>query len=168
MEISEIDAIFLRHAYDAAANADCLRRKVGAALVRDGFLLSQTCNTTPDHVPSCSSGGCPRAQSGVPPYASYRHGAGVCIARHAEDNAIREAKLEVGRNLGGSTLYVTDAPCDDCWKLIVSEGIVRVIYMPEPSFKIEWFMNGAGEWTLAVHRISNPDLSRDIFRSEPT
>lgn len=46
---------------------------------------------------------------------------------HAEANAITKIARS-GNNSGGATLYVTDAPCIECSKLIIQAGIIRVVY----------------------------------------
>ena len=49
---------------------------------------------------------------------------------HAEANAI--SKLAKGTNhADGATLYVTDAPCLECSKMIIQCGIRRVVYSRE-------------------------------------
>ena len=46
---------------------------------------------------------------------------------HAEANAIVKIARS-GNNSDGATLYVTDAPCIECSKLIIQAGIRRVVY----------------------------------------
>ena len=46
---------------------------------------------------------------------------------HAEANAITRA-ARLGIALEGSTIYTTSLPCNECAKMIVSSGIVRVVY----------------------------------------
>ncbi len=109
-----------------AARADCSRRKVGAVIVdANNRLVSSGYNGSPPGGPSCLAGQCPRGLSTVAPGSSYDTGPGSCIALHAEQNAIIWASPE---RLKGATLYITDAPCEGCQRLINGVGIVNVVY----------------------------------------
>lgn len=120
------DEYFLGIALAVSARADCSRRKVGAVVVRDNELVKPGYNGSPPGGPSCLRGECPRAFSTVPPGSSYDRGTpGACVAVHAEANAVIRAGRE---GCLGSTLYVTDEPCDGCSKLVQAAGIVRVVW----------------------------------------
>lgn len=114
------DALYLAVAGVLALAGDCKRRQVGAFIV------------TPDHRPvgmgyngvesgrrGCLDGACPRATSNVAPYAPYDD----CVAIHAEMNAIARSWA----SLEGTTMYVTEKPCDSCYKAIRAARIARVI-----------------------------------------
>ncbi|MDG4825997.1 dCMP deaminase family protein [Asanoa sp. WMMD1127] len=119
------DEYFLGIARSVAARADCSRRKVGAVVVRDNRIISTGYNGSPPGRPSCLAGRCPRATSGVLPGSSYDTGAGSCIAVHAEANAV----IYAGRDgCEGSTLYITDPPCQGCERLIEAAGVRRIVY----------------------------------------
>ncbi|GAB3847345.1 cytidine/deoxycytidylate deaminase family protein [Micromonospora andamanensis] len=118
------DSYFLGIARAVAARADCSRRQVGAIVVRDRRIVSTGYNGSPPGGPSCLAGECPRAASGVAPDSSYDTGPGTCHAVHAEGNAV----LYAGRDgCLGSTLYVTEKPCEGCSKLARAAGISRVV-----------------------------------------
>nr|WP_308194413.1 deaminase [Micromonospora salmantinae] len=127
------DEYFLGIAVAVSTRADCSRRRVGALVVRwdvqpDGRKLPRIVSTgyngSPPGGPSCLQGECPRATSGVAPGSSYDTGVGACVAVHAEGNAI----IYAGRdNCLGSTLYVTEVPCDGCSRLIAAAGVARVV-----------------------------------------
>jgi dCMP deaminase len=70
----------------------------------------------------CLAGGCPRANSNVEPGSSYDTGAGTCIALHAEQNVLLRASWD---EMVGSTLYITDEPCEGCQRMIGGTPIVR-------------------------------------------
>ncbi|MEU8086355.1 deaminase [Micromonospora sp. NPDC049101] len=119
------DDYFLAIAGTVALRADCSRRQVGAVVVRDNRIVSTGYNGAPPGGPSCLRGECPRGLSSVEPGSSYDTGPGSCVAVHAEGNAI----LYAGRDgCLGSTLYVTDEPCEGCTKLIRAAGISRVVW----------------------------------------
>lgn len=120
------DEYWLGVANAVSKRADCSRRQVGAVVVdRHQRLVSSGYNGSPPGGPSCLRGACPRGQSGVVPGSSYDTGPGSCIALHAEQNAIIWAAPE---RLENSTLYLTDAPCEGCQRLIQGVGITRVVY----------------------------------------
>lgn len=110
----------------ASARADCSRRAVGAAIFdRERRVVSTGYNGSYPGGPSCLAGGCPRAQSNVLPGSSYDTGPGSCIAVHAEANAVLYSDRA---RLDGATIYITDAPCDGCKKLLRSTRIKRVVW----------------------------------------
>lgn len=123
------DEYFLAIADAVALRADCSRRKVGAIVVDSNRrIVASGYNGSPPSGRSCLAGQCPRGRSGVDPGSSYDTGAGSCIAVHAEANALLYAGVDKCR---GSTLYVTDAPCQGCTRLIYAARIERVVYRHE-------------------------------------
>lgn len=121
------DEYGLALAQTVALRADCTRRKVGAVILGpDHRVRGAGYNGAPSGVPGCaSSGACPRGLSTVAAYSNYDN----CIAIHAEANALLHGKHE------GGTMYVTDAPCAGCEKLLRGSGIVRVVW-PEGEMKV--------------------------------
>lgn len=117
------DEYYLGIARAVSRRGECLRRRVGAVIVRDYSIVSTGYNGAPAGEVSCLQGGCPRAVSDATPgtdYAAYG-----CVAIHAEANAI----IRAGRDRClGATIYVTSKPCDMCEPLIKAAGIERVIY----------------------------------------
>lgn len=130
-----------------ATRADCSRRQVGAVLMRpDHTIVSTGYNGAPPGTPGClTRQACPRgraSQTDVPGYddprvrtgeaepSSYDLGPGACIALHAEQNALLRATWD---EMQGATLYVTDAPCGGCARMIAGTPIARVYYGQDPS-----------------------------------
>lgn len=113
-------------AQTVARRADCSRRQVGAVLMSDDHRIIATgYNGAPSGQPGClTSGACPRATSGVAPGSSYDTGAGACIALHAEQNLLLRASWT---DMVGATLYVTDEPCDGCYRMILGTPIARLV-----------------------------------------
>ena len=105
-----------------AKRATCLRRRVGAALVRDRRILSTGYNGAPSGLRHCLSIGCLREQKHIP--SGERHE--LCRGLHAEQNAIIQAALH-GVSVKGATLYCTNHPCIICAKMIINAGIVRIV-----------------------------------------
>lgn len=119
----DFDRYFLGIADAVAVRADCARRRVGAVVVKDRRIRATGYNGSPAGDPGCVS--CPRRLSSVAPGSSYDTGAGVCVAVHAEANALLYCDRE---DLVGATLYITTDPCDGCLKLIRATGIARVVW----------------------------------------
>lgn len=106
-----------------AKRATCLRRAVGAVVVRDRRLLSTGYNGAPSNVRHCAEVGCLRQQLNVP--SGERHE--LCRGIHAEQNAIIQAAYH-GVSIKGATLFCTNLPCSICAKMIINAGIVRIVY----------------------------------------
>jgi dCMP deaminase len=121
------DQWFLDIADTVAKRADCSRRKVGALIVRDNRAVSAGYNGALAKERGCLAGGCPRATSNVAPGSQYEHGAGACIAIHAELNAVLFAAKE-GLSIKGCSMYITTDPCKTCERLVQQAGIVRVVW----------------------------------------
>src|SRR5664280_1489785 len=107
----------------AAMRSSCIRRAVGAVLVKDRRLLATGYNGVPSGVTHCDAVGCLRERLKVP--SGERHE--LCRGLHAEQNAIIQAAKH-GTNINGSTLYCTTMPCMICSKMIINAGIGRIVY----------------------------------------
>lgn len=107
-----------------ARRSTCLRRQVGAVLVKEKNILATGYNGTPSGITHCAEVGCLRQKLGVP--SGERHE--LCRGLHAEQNAIIQAAKH-GVNIAGSTLYCTNSPCSICSKMLINAGIARIIYL---------------------------------------
>ncbi len=108
----ELDRRYLRMALIWAENSYCIRRKVGALIVKDKMIISDGYNGTPAGFENI----CEDENNLTKPYVL-----------HAEANAI--TKIARSNNSSeGATMYVTAAPCIECAKLIIQAGIKRVVY----------------------------------------
>jgi len=116
------DEYFMNIAELVSKRSTCLRRGVGAVLVRDRRILATGYNGAPSGMRHCLDAGCVREQLNVP--SGERHE--LCRGLHAEQNAIIQAALH-GVSIKGSTLYCTNHPCIICSKMIINAGIVLVI-----------------------------------------
>ena len=103
--------------------ATCLRRQVGAVLVKDKNILATGYNGTPSGIQHCLDRGCLREQMGIP--SGERHE--ICRGLHAEQNAIIQAAKH-GTNIDGATLYCTNQPCGICAKMIINAGVKHIIF----------------------------------------
>lgn len=112
-------------AYLAAKRSTCLRRAVGAALVRDNQLISTGYNGSPKGIAHCAEAGCLREQQNVPSGEKHE----LCRGVHAEQNAIIQAAIN-GSSTRGAELYCTHQPCSICARLIINAEI-RTVYVAE-------------------------------------
>ena len=117
------DEYFMDMAVLTAKRSTCLRRQVGAVIVKDKHIIATGYNGAPRGVPHCDEkGGCLRQQLNVP--SGERHE--LCRALHAEQNAIIQAAT-LGQSIEGGTIYVTNQPCVICAKMIINAGISRIV-----------------------------------------
>ena len=106
-----------------AERSTCLRRHVGAIIVKDKRILSTGYNGAPAGLKHCEEVGCLRESASIP--SGERHE--LCRALHAEQNAIIQAANH-GLSINGATLYCTNKPCIICSKMIINAGIVSIVY----------------------------------------
>lgn len=117
-----IDEYFIRFAELAATRSTCVRRQVGAVLVRDKHILSTGYNGSPANMSHCTTETCLRLTTGVKP--GERHE--LCRGVHAEQNAIIQCALH-GVSSRDASLYVTHSPCTICAKMLINAGIKEVV-----------------------------------------
>lgn len=117
------DQYFMDITHLVATRSSCLRRQVGALLVKDRNILATGYNGVPSGITHCEAAGCLREKLKVP--SGERHE--LCRGLHAEQNAIIQAAKH-GINIDGATLYCTTMPCIICTKMIINAGITNVIY----------------------------------------
>ena len=98
------DEYFMEIAEIVKTRSTCLRRQVGAVIVKDNRIITL-------HIPS-----------------GQRHE--LCRALHAEQNAIIQA-AKVGVSTEGATIYITLQPCVICAKMLVNAGITRIVHRGE-------------------------------------
>lgn len=117
----EFDDIFMELAVRVAQRSHCVRRQVGAVLVKDTRIISIGYNGPPPNTHNCDEE--------WPDQGCTRDNKGSCyLAIHAEQNAIMYA-VKNNASVEGSTLFVTLSPCLPCARIIYSMGIKRIIYL---------------------------------------
>ena len=107
-----LDSRYLRMAQIWAENSYCIRRQVGALIVKDKMIISDGYNGTPMGFENV----CEDDADHTKPYVL-----------HAEANAITKV-AQSNNSSKGATLYVTTSPCIECSKLIIQAGIKRVVF----------------------------------------
>lgn len=116
------DEYFLEIAELVSRRSSCLRRRVGAVLVRDKRILATGYNGVPSKIKHCSEAGCLREKLKVP--SGERHE--LCRGLHAEQNAFLQAALH-GTSVKDACLYSTTQPCVICAKMVINAGIKEIV-----------------------------------------
>ena len=117
------DEYFMQMAELTAQRSTCLRRQVGAIIVKEKHIIATGYNGVPKGLPHCEElGGCLREKLEIP--SGERHE--LCRALHAEQNAIIQAAT-LGQSIEGATIYITHQPCIICAKMIINAGISRIV-----------------------------------------
>ena len=129
------DEYFMDIASLVAKRSTCMRRRVGAVMVKQKNILTTGYNGTPSGITHCDVTGCLREQLNVP--CGERHE--LCRGLHAEQNAIIQAARH-GVNISDSTLYCTNSPCIICTKMLINAGIRKIIYLEGYSDKLSMEM----------------------------
>ncbi len=112
-----MDSIFMFTAYLFALRGTCLRKKVGAVIVKDKRIISTGYVGSPPGADHCIDKGCIIDEKTK----------GCIRTVHAEMNAIIFAAKN-GIALNGASMYVTMSPCINCAKAISVSGIKEVVY----------------------------------------
>lgn len=105
-----------------AKRSTCLRRSVGALLVKDRRIIATGYNGSPRGLRHCDEVGCLRSQRNIP--SGERHE--ICRGLHAEQNAIIQAAVH-GVSIEGAMLYCTNQPCVICSKMLINAGIKKIM-----------------------------------------
>jgi dCMP deaminase len=146
------DEYFMKIAHVVASRSTCVRRKVGAVLVRDKRILTTGYNGAPSGLAHCEEIGCLRDERQVP--SGERHE--LCRGLHAEMNALLQAAIH-GVRVAGATLYCTSSPCALCSKMLINVGIERIYIDGEyPDELARELLKAAG---VAIERLGEKKLS---------
>jgi len=145
MERPTWDEYFMEMAQVAAKRSTCLRRSVGAVIVKNKQILASGYNGTPMGLPHCEEVGCLREQMKVPSGKCHE----LCRGVHAEQNAITQAAYH-GVSVKGGTIYVTHQPCVVCTKMLINAGIERVVYANPYPDELAQEMMGQSKMSIEV------------------
>jgi len=117
------DEYFMSIAELVAERSTCLRRHVGAVIVKNKRILATGYNGAPSGVAHCEEVGCLREKLKIP--AGERHE--ICRGTHAEQNAIIQAAT-FGVDISGAVIYSTHQPCFICTKMLINAHISKIIF----------------------------------------
>jgi dCMP deaminase len=130
----------------ASKRSTCMRRSVGAVIVKDKRLLATGYNGTPRGMAHCEEVGCLRTKLNVPSGKMHE----LCRGIHAEQNAVIQAAVH-GVSVDGGTLYCTHQPCVVCTKILINAGIRRIVYAnPYPDELAENMMKEATNLEIVI------------------
>lgn len=118
------DTYFMDITILVAKRSTCLRRSVGASIVKDKRILSTGYNGAPSGLKHCLEIGCLRKKMKIA--SGERHE--LCRGIHAEQNAIIQAAFH-GVSIREAVLYCTNLPCSICAKMIINAGIIKIYYL---------------------------------------
>lgn len=119
-----LDEYFMKIAHIVASRSTCIKRKVGAVIVKDKHIVSTGYNNPSCGLDNCNTSNC------------QLNSEGKCIkAVHAEINALIQASPE---EMKDATIYITCSPCSNCQLAIMNSGITRVVYDEYHQAKIDW------------------------------
>lgn len=147
------DEYFMSIAYQVGERSTCLRRHVGAIIVKDKRLLATGYNGVPAGVEHCTTRGCLRDQLGIP--SGERHE--LCRGTHAEQNALLQA-ARYGTPIDGATVYCTTQPCIQCAKMLINAGIKEIVF--EGGYPDELARELLGEAGMQVRIFERPEKER--------
>ena len=143
------DQYFLEIAKVVAKRSSCVRRQIGAVIVKDRRILTTGYNGAPSGLPHCIEIGCMRDELNIE--SGTRHE--MCRALHSEMNAIIQA-AQHGVSTKGATLYCTHQPCSVCSRMLINAGIVRIVYTGDyPDEFARTLLRDAG---IEVERVPAP------------
>jgi dCMP deaminase len=114
---------FMEIAQVVSSRSSCLRRQVGAVLVKNRQILATGYNGVPRGLRHCGERGCLREELGVP--SGERHE--LCRGLHAEQNAIIQAAYH-GVAVRGAEIFCTHQPCVVCAKMLVNAEVEAVYF----------------------------------------
>lgn len=117
------DEYFLKIAQEVSHRSTCLRRQVGAILVKERRILATGYNGAPSGIRHCSEAGCTRELLAIP--SGERHE--LCRGLHAEQNALLQAAYH-GVAISGATIYSTHQPCVVCAKMLINAGVKEIAF----------------------------------------
>jgi len=119
----EWDDYFMKIAALVSSRSTCLRRKVGAVIVKNKAILATGYNGAPANISHCSDTGCLRQQLDIPSGEKHE----LCRGLHAEQNAIIQAAVH-GTSIQSAYLYCTHHPCSICAKMLINAQIQSICY----------------------------------------
>ncbi|MEI6795861.1 MAG: cytidine/deoxycytidylate deaminase family protein [Methanomassiliicoccales archaeon] len=123
MQRPDNDTYFMRMAELVASRSTCLRRNVGAVIVKEKRILTTGYNGAPKGLKHCEEVGCVRMEDNIE--SGTRHE--LCRGVHAEQNAVIQAAY-FGSSIKDSTVYTTNFPCVLCAKILINAGVREVCY----------------------------------------
>ena len=143
------DKYFMEVAHLVSRRATCLRRSVGAVLVKDKKILATGYNGAPSGLKHCIDSKCLREILKIP--SGERHE--LCRGLHAEQNVLLQAALS-GISTKDSILYITNQPCIICAKMLINAGIKEIVIAG--AYPDKMAKDFLGEAKIKIRKIEKP------------
>lgn len=156
VERPSYDEYFMEMAHIVSKRSTCIRRKVGAILVKDKHILSTGYNGAPKGHKHCIIEGCLREKLNVP--SGERHE--ICRGLHAEQNVIIQAAV-FGTPIKNSVLYCTNTPCVVCAKMLINAGVKEIVFSGDyPDDLAKQMLN---ESKIKLRKLKNKNNKIDLL-----
>ena len=153
---------FLEVADLVATRSTCLRRQVGAVLVRDKRIISTGYNGAPRKLKHCSEVGCIRSENDIPSGQRYE----LCRGVHAEQNAIINAAY-YGISTQDTVMYCTHQPCIICARIMINAGVVKVVHRGDFQDDVALeLMKEAGIELVVVENLIGDSINAVVMNGE--
>ena len=149
MERPDNDTYFMEMAHLISTRSTCVRRQVGAVIVKDKRVLTTGYNGSPKGTMHCEELGCLRVQKNIPSGTMHE----LCRGVHAEQNAVIQAAY-FGISIAGGTIYTTTYPCSMCSKILINAGIKELVY--SDSYPDEMSQKLFDETSITVRKYEPP------------
>lgn len=141
---------FMGIAHLVSKRSTCIRRQVGAVLVKEKRILATGYNGAPTGLVHCDEIGCLRQRNSVP--SGHRHE--LCRGLHAEQNAIIQAAYH-GISIASATLFCTTLPCSICLKMLINAGIKEIVF--ENGYPDELTENLLKETNITITKLNREE-----------
>jgi len=141
------DDYFMSIAKEVAARSTCLRRNVGAIIVKDRRILATGYNGPPSGISHCLPETCLRTKLNIPSGEKHE----LCRGLHAEQNAIIQAASH-GVPINGAVIYVTHHPCSICSKMLINSGIKTFITLSDYDDPLAKEMASEAGVNIMIHK----------------
>ena len=114
------DQYFLKIAKQASKRSTCPRRKVGCVLTYNNRVIAIGYNSAPSGISHCEDVGC------------LKFGENCIRTVHAEVSALSVMSInKMYIDPIRLCCYLTDKPCGNCFKTLISFGFRKIIYLRE-------------------------------------
>lgn len=130
---------YMAIAYQVAKKSTCIKRQVGAIIVKDNKIISTGWNHSPFQI--CNPTNCIRDPLGK-----------GAACGHAEAFAILNCTPEERKD---AIMFLTLFPCTACQILLMSSGISKVIYNEEHTPRFNWIQNNSIIECISLQDILN-------------
>lgn len=150
------DEYFAELTVTVSKRSTCIRRQVGAIIVRDNQILSTGYNGAPSGIPHCTEETCIRSQMKIPSGERTE----LCMGAHAETNAIAQAAKN-GVSINNAKIYISAMPCSSCLKSIINSGIKEIVVIVGEGL-LPYYDD------LSQKMISLSGIKTRVYKYEPT